>query len=50
MDSEELKRTAHHEAGHAVLQLALGLGCEGVTVLPDHDAGRAGAASQSWHV
>ncbi len=29
---ENLTRTAYHEAGHAVLQHALALGCKGVTI------------------
>jgi len=34
-----------HEAGHAVLQIALGLGCERVTIVPDADS--QGAAFHS---
>jgi len=39
-----LRRTAIHEAGHAVLYLALGLGCKGATIAPDCNRGSAGAA------
>jgi ATP-dependent Zn protease len=41
----ELKRTAIHEAGHAVLHMALDLGCEGVTIKPNYAKGSAGAAT-----
>ncbi|HWX79038.1 MAG TPA: hypothetical protein VNZ02_03035, partial [Steroidobacteraceae bacterium] len=41
---EDLTRTAYHEAGHAVLHHALGIGCGAVTIRADHDAGIAGAA------
>jgi hypothetical protein len=44
LTAEDLPRTAHHEAGHAVLMLALGLGCEGVTIVPDFAALEAGSA------
>jgi hypothetical protein len=37
-----LRRTAIHEAGHAVLQTALGIGCKSVSIEPDHDEGTAG--------
>jgi hypothetical protein len=43
--SEQRVSTAYHEAGHAVLQLALGIGCEGVTILANHAEGSAGAAT-----
>jgi hypothetical protein len=43
--SDDQTRTAYHEAGHAVLQIALGVGCAGVTIVPDLKAGSAGAAS-----
>lgn len=33
-DHQERYRTAIHEAGHAVLQVALGIGCNGVTIVP----------------
>jgi ATP-dependent Zn protease len=41
----ELKRTAYHEAGRAVLHVALALGCEKVTIVPDYEEGFAGAAT-----
>jgi ATP-dependent Zn protease len=31
---DELMRTAIHEAGHAVVQIALGIGCKGVSIIP----------------
>jgi hypothetical protein len=42
---DNLAKTAYHEAGHAVLQLALGIGCEGITIVPNHAEGAAGAAT-----
>jgi hypothetical protein len=43
---DDLVATAYHEAGHAVLQIALGIGCEGVTVVPDYGKGSAGASAR----
>jgi hypothetical protein len=42
---EEDTRTAFHEAGHAVLMHALGIGCTTVTIVPDYDEMTAGSAS-----
>lgn len=39
------RHTAHHEAGHAVLQFCLNLGCVQVTIVPDHEKGFAGVAN-----
>jgi hypothetical protein len=39
-----LRRTAIHEAGHAVLQTVLGIGCSGVTIVPSPGEGTAGHA------
>src|SRR5438105_13886469 len=39
------RSTAIHEAGHAVLYIALALGCERVTIVPDHKNHEAGSAS-----
>lgn len=36
--ARELNHTAIHEAGHAVLQTALGLGCERVTIVSEKDS------------
>jgi ATP-dependent Zn protease len=50
---DPLRGTAIHEAGHAVLQTALGIGCQGLTIVPDHDsAGHArhgGEGKQAQH-
>ncbi len=45
------RRTAYHEAGHAVLQWALGVGIKLVTIVPDYDAGTAEHATKkmSFH-
>jgi len=40
----ESERTAYHEAAHVALSIALGLGCKGVTIVPNFDAGEAGSA------
>lgn len=37
--------TAYHEAGHAVLQHALRIGCEAATIVPDFDEGTSGTAT-----
>ena len=37
--------TAIHEAGHAVVAMALGLDVGGVTIVPDEDNNRAGSSS-----
>ena len=41
----ELKRTALHEAAHAVLHIVFGLGCQKVTIVPDYSDGTYGAAT-----
>ena len=43
--TDELRRTAIHEAGHAVLHIALGLGCAAITIVPDYEKGTAGTAA-----
>lgn len=45
-ESSDPRHTAHHEAGHAVLQFCLNLGVKQVTIVPDYEDGSAGA---SWH-
>jgi ATP-dependent Zn protease len=37
----ESESTAVHEAGHAVLQIALGVGLKSITIVPDHDSAGA---------
>jgi len=37
-------RTAFHEAGHAVLQIALGIGCEGATIVSNVKERSAGSS------
>jgi ATP-dependent Zn protease len=41
---DPLRLTAIHEAGHAVLQTVLGIGCGGVTIVPDNAKGTEGHA------
>jgi ATP-dependent Zn protease len=38
---DSLRVVAIHEAGHAVLQTVLGIGCGGVTIVPDNAKGKA---------
>ena len=38
MHLQEQKRTAHHEAGHAVIRLANGLDFHTLTIIPDTDS------------
>lgn len=45
-ESNDPRHTAHHEAGHAVLQFCLKLGVEQATIVPDYEEGTGGA---SWH-
>jgi ATP-dependent Zn protease len=40
----ELRHTAHHEAGHAVVGRVLGLTCGGVTIVPNYDEMTAGVS------
>jgi ATP-dependent Zn protease len=42
MPSDKLRGTAYHEAGHAVVQLYLGLPIVDVTIVPDRDEGSLG--------
>lgn len=44
-EQQELRSTAIHEAGHAVIQFVLGLGQEGATIVPDEDTGLDGSAT-----
>jgi hypothetical protein len=39
--AHDLKLTAIHETGHAVLMVRLGIGCERVTIRADSDSGGA---------
>jgi ATP-dependent Zn protease len=41
---KQLKATAYHEAGHAVVGRVLTLACGGATIKPDYDEGNAGNA------
>jgi hypothetical protein len=41
---KQLKHTAYHEAGHAVIGRALTLHCGRATIKPDYDKGEAGHA------
>lgn len=43
--AEEDTRTAYHEAGHAVLQHALRIGCKRVTIVPDFSEGTEGCSA-----
>jgi hypothetical protein len=43
----ELERTAIREASHAVLQVALGIGCRQTTIVADSEAGSAGSAEHA---
>lgn len=41
----EIESTAVHEAGHAVLHIALGLGLKHVTIVPNYEEETAGAST-----
>jgi ATP-dependent Zn protease len=41
---KQVKTTAYHEAGHAVIGRVLTLACAGATIKPDYDDGKAGHA------
>lgn len=41
-DAQQRKRTAYHEAGHAVIARVLTLSCGGATIKPDYDEGAWG--------
>lgn len=43
----DLRHTAYHEAGHAVLIFFLSLGCQQVTIVPDYEDGISGFAKNS---
>lgn len=45
MTVAELRRTAIHEAGHAVMHIVLDLGCERVTIVPNYGELEAGHAA-----
>lgn len=44
----ELKRTAIHEAGHAVVQIVLDLGCKTVSIEPDDESAGRSTHGGEW--
>lgn len=49
MKNTELKRTAYHEAGHAVLAHYLGVGLKAVTIVADDDSDGASIDGGEWN-
>jgi ATP-dependent Zn protease len=46
---EQLRRTAFHESGHAVIGRVVGMICGGATIVPDYEAMTAGVAITHDH-
>jgi len=47
--AEQLRRTATHEAGHAVIHRVVGMVCGGAFIVPDYDTMSAGFAIAADH-